>query len=75
MSAYIDKDNAFDLVHHPHRQREDRRDLKDDAHVNLAFADSPRPTSYVSVTGTARVVRDPAKTEGVVEPVRRSVAA
>jgi general stress protein 26 len=59
MSAYVDK--AAGYIWFITRIDSDKTgEIKDDAHINLAFANSSS-NKYVSVTGTARVVRDPAK--------------
>ena len=66
MSAYVDKAaNAIWFITRLDSSKTD--EIKDDAHVNLAFADA-KANSYVSVTGTARVVRDPAKTKELWNP-------
>ncbi len=66
MSAYVDKDtNSIWFITKLDSGKTD--EIKDDAHVNLAFADA-KNNSYVSVTGTARVVRDPAKTRELWNP-------
>ncbi len=59
MSAYVDKD-AHTITFITRLDSGKTEDIKDDAHVNLAFADTSA-NKYVSVTGTARVVRDPAR--------------
>lgn len=59
MSAYVDK-AAHAIWFITRIDSGKTNEIKDDAHVNLAFADS-KANKYVSVTGTARVVRDPAK--------------
>ena len=59
MSAYIDKEaHTISFITSIDSGKTD--ELKDDAHVNLAFADSSA-NKYVSVTGTARVTRDPVR--------------
>jgi general stress protein 26 len=59
MSAYVDR--AAHAIWFITRIDSDKtNEINDDAHVNLAFADS-KSNKYISVTGTARVVRDPVK--------------
>lgn len=66
MSAYVDKDAG--LIWFITKIESNKTDeIKDDAHVNLAFADS-NANKYVSVTGTARIVRDPAKQKELWNP-------
>ena len=66
MSAYTDRaTNAIWFI--TRLDSEKTEEIKDDAHVNLAFADS-KGNSYVSVTGTARVVRDAAKAKQLWNP-------
>jgi general stress protein 26 len=66
MSAYVDK--ACHAIWFITKIDSDKtNEIKDDAHVNLAFADS-KGNKYVSVTGTARVVRDPAKQKELWNP-------
>lgn len=66
MSAYVDK--AGHAIWFITRIDSDKTDeIKEDAHVNLAFADS-KANKYVSVTGTARVVRDPVKQKELWNP-------
>ncbi len=66
MSAYVDRD-THSIWFITRIDSEKTNEIKDDAHVNLAFADS-KANSYVSVTGTARVVRDPTKTKELWNP-------
>ena len=66
MSAYIDHD-AGDIWFITRMDSSKTDEIEDDAHVNLAFADTAKNT-YVSVTGTARVVRDPAKAKELWNP-------
>jgi general stress protein 26 len=68
MSAYVDK--AAGYIWFITRIDSDKTgEIKDDAHINLAFANSSS-NKYVSVTGTARVVRDPAKKAPKPRPPR-----
>ncbi len=66
MSAYVDKDTSS-IWFITRIDSDKTEEIKDDSHVNLAFADA-KANSYVSVTGTARVVRDPAKTKELWNP-------
>lgn len=59
MSAYVDKD-AHTITFITRLDSSKIDDLQNDAHVNLAFADTSA-NKYVSVTGTARVARDPVR--------------
>ena len=59
MSAYVDRD-ARAIWFLTKIDTAKTHEIADDAHVNLAFADT-KANSFVSVTGTARVVRDVAK--------------
>ncbi len=59
MSAYVDKD-AHTITFITRLDSGKTDDLADDSKVNLAFANAST-NKYVSVTGTARVARDPAK--------------
>lgn len=66
MSAYVDK--AANAIWFITKLESDKtNEIKDDAHVNLAFSDS-KANKYVSVTGTARIVRDPAKAKELWNP-------
>lgn len=66
MSAYTDKDAG--LIRFITRIDSGKTDeIKDDSKVNLGFADS-KGNKYVSVTGTARVVRDPVKQKELWNP-------
>lgn len=59
MAAYVDRDTrTIWFLTRIDTAKTD--EIKDDAHVNLAFADKSG-NSFVSITGTARVVRDVAK--------------
>ncbi len=66
MSAYVDKD-AHTITFITRIDSDKTDELKDDAKVNLAFANASS-NKYVSVTGTARVVRDPAKQKELWNP-------
>ena len=66
MSAYVDKD-SHTITFITRLDSGKTEDLKDDAHVNLAFANAST-NKYVSVTGTARVARDPAKQKELWNP-------
>jgi general stress protein 26 len=59
MSAYVDK-AAGDIWFITRIDSDKTNEIKDNAKINLAFANSSS-NKYVSVSGTARVVRDPAK--------------
>lgn len=66
MSAYVDK--AAGAIWFITRVDSDKtNEIKDDAAVNLAFANSSS-NKYVSVTGTARIVRDTAKQKKLWNP-------
>ena len=66
MSAYVDQ-AAHAIWFITKIDSDKTNEIKDDAHVNLAFADS-KGNKYVSVTGTARVLRDPAKQKELWSP-------
>ncbi len=66
MSAYVDKD-AGDIWFITRIDSGKTDEIKDDAKVNLGFANSSS-NKYVSVTGTARIVRDPAKQKELWNP-------
>jgi general stress protein 26 len=66
MSAYVDKD-AHTITFITRIDSNKTDELKDDAKVNLAFANASS-NKYVSVTGTARVGRDPAKQKELWNP-------
>ncbi len=66
MSAYVDK--AANAIWFITKLASDKtHEIKDDAHVNLAFSDS-KANKYVSVTGSARIVQDPAKQKELWNP-------
>lgn len=59
MATYLDEDTR--VIHFITRSDSGKiDDIQDDAKINLAYADTAADT-YVSVTGTARVVRDVAR--------------
>ena len=66
MSAYVDK-AAGDIWFITKIDSDKTNEIKDGADVNLAFANSSS-NKYISVTGTARVVRDPAKQRELWNP-------
>jgi len=66
MSAYVDR-NGHAIWFITKLDSDKTNEIKEDAHVNLAFADS-KANKYVSVTGTARVVRDAAKAKELWNP-------
>lgn len=66
MSAYVDREHhAIWFI--TKLDSDKTNEIVDDAHVNLAFADS-KGNKYVSVTGTARIVRDAAKAKELWNP-------
>ncbi len=66
MSAYVDRD-AKTIWFLTAVDSSKTDEIKDDSHVNLGFANSSSNT-FVSVTGTARVVRDVAKQKELWNP-------
>jgi general stress protein 26 len=66
MSAYVDKD-AHTITFITRIDSDKTDEIADGAPVNLAFANSSA-NKYVSVTGTARVTRDPAKQKELWNP-------
>ena len=66
MSASVDRAAGKLWVHHPHRQRK-TGEIANDAAVNVAFA-APGSNTWVSVSGTARVVRDAGKAKQLWSP-------
>lgn len=66
MSAYVDKEAK--LIWFLTRIDTPKIDeIRDDSRVNLAFADSGN-NKFVSVSGTARIVRDPVKQKELWNP-------
>lgn len=66
MSAYVDR-QAGDIWFITKLNTDKTQEIKDNAHVSLAFANAST-NKYVSVTGTARVVRDVAKQQELWGP-------
>ncbi len=66
MSAYLDRD-ARKLWFITRTDSHKTGEIAEGSAVNVSFAD-PGDNSYVSVTGTARMVRDPAKAKELWNP-------